>query len=303
MALLDFELHDTVGSPSAASPQDPLWFRLLAPRLRNSEDILLARLRIGLQLPRFTVAELEDPQNISHEVDRVVARIQRESRTPDDLADSAERVHRHGTYDVRRVPASVAHHIHTAHHYIGTPRVGLHYGLYHGKNESNAVPLCLLTFSDFDLPGVAALLPPFDPTRALVLSRVFAFRSAPKNAFSFAFRRALTHLRGIMPGLEIVTTYVNPNLGLDGASYRAANWALVGDEPISYVYRDSEYTTERVLIDQYGPDVLSAIDRPGSGLTRSRLPLLPLQVFAYRMQRKGLSARRDNAAAVSIGRT
>ena len=76
-------------------------------------------------------------------------------------------------------------------------------------------------------------------------------------------------------------TYVNPNMGFTGSSYRASGWCLLGTEPgTSYRYLDHRYVTDRRLVAAYGTCQDTALRRLlGGRYTRSIMPLEPLLVF------------------------
>jgi hypothetical protein len=82
---------------------------------------------------------------------------------------------------------------------------------------------------------------------------------------------------------SIVVTYVNPNVGFSGASYRASNWSLFAYEAqLGYTYLDGIYTTRRQLKNKFGTDdhgILSTL--LGDRYTVSQWPLEPLMLFAY----------------------
>jgi len=116
----------------------------------------------------------------------------------------------------------------------------------------------------------------------MVLSRVLSIDSAPRNAFSFTFARVLPALLELRPGLDLILTYVNPNLGFTGASYLAANWTLFAKEQTHYAYLDGAHITMRELSRRFGGTEYAALCRQlGSRLSLSVQPLSPLLIFAY----------------------
>jgi len=78
---------------------------------------------------------------------------------------------------------------------------------------------------------------------ARVVSRVFALEGAPKNSISYLLSRvARAEARR---GVTDFVTYVNPNMGFTGSSYRASGWLLLGNEPgTTYRYLDGRYITD-----------------------------------------------------------
>lgn len=137
-------------------------------------------------------------------------------------------------------------------HYLGTSRSdSVHFGLnlaLHGKRQVYS----LLTLSPYDLwhislpAGIAA-------DQAVVISRIFAFDTAPKNAISYMIGNLTRWLRRQKPSTRFVLTYVDPAMGFSGASYRAANFSLYGYEVgTRYCYVDGFYVTDRELKSRYG---------------------------------------------------
>lgn len=102
----------------------------------------------------------------------------------------------------------------------------------------------LCSFSPLDLGALAERLPLTSPQQALVVSRVFAFDWAPRNIVSYLLARAEQLVAN--DGVRMLITYVNPNLGFTGASYRAANWLPLGIETgTRYAYLRERYITDR----------------------------------------------------------
>lgn len=101
------------------------------------------------------------------------------------------------------------------------------------------------SISPLDLADIAAKLP-IPPQEVAVVSRVFAFDWAPRNVVSFLLARAESMAR--RDGTRILLTYLNPNMGFSGVSYRAANWVPLGHEVgTRYAYLDGRYITDRAL--------------------------------------------------------
>ena len=136
--------------------------------------------------------------------------------------------------------------------------------LYQGR----VVALCSL--SPLDLPELADCLPITSLGDAKVVSRVFAFDWAPKNVVSYLLARAERVAE--CSDTRMLITYLNPNLGFTGASYRAANWRALGVEKgTCYAYLRGRYITDRRLVQ------LSASER--AHVEISRMPLAPLIIY------------------------
>ena len=89
-------------------------------------------------------------------------------------------------------------------------------------------------------------------------------------------------LRRIEPHVSLLLTYLNPNVGFTGASYKADNWVLFGQEnDTRYLYLDGDYKTDRFFWEGFGSSNFEVLTRIlGERVTRSRYSLAPLQVFA-----------------------
>jgi hypothetical protein len=169
-------------------------------------------------------------------------------------------------------------------HYLSSFRPGSEHlaGVLRDGDEERLV--ALLTISALDVPTIAARLPRnVEPDRVAVLSRVFAFDWAPRNTLSFLMARAVRTLRNRAKPPRLLVTYLNPNVGFSGASYRAANWVLWARESgTRYAYLDGRYTSDRELLRRFGSTDADALDADRDGkLTFSKMPLRPLDLYAY----------------------
>lgn len=130
-------------------------------------------------------------------------------------------------------------------HYLRSPRTdGRTYGL--STDAGHLVALCVS--SPLDVALLRGLLAEHNrPTEtARVVSRVFAFEGAPSNTISYMLSRAAREERKL--GVTDLVTYVNPNMGFTGSSYRASGWQSLGTEPgTKYRYLDGRYITDREL--------------------------------------------------------
>jgi hypothetical protein len=121
------------------------------------------------------------------------------------------------------------------------------------------------------------------PERSRVLSRVFAFPRTPPNALSTLLSRVAKQQK--LLGVELLLTYVNPNVGFTGVSYRASNWTPMGSERVeAYYYVDERYITNRELDTKFGSHDPASLSRLlGPRFAISVIPLSPLLVFARRL--------------------
>jgi hypothetical protein len=175
-----------------------------------------------------------------------------------------------------------AHEVMEKFHYLRSPRTdGRPYGL--STDDGRLVALCVT--SPLDVEGLHDLLSSRGrPTRlARVVSRVFAFEGAPSNSISYMLSRAGREERRF--GVTDLLTYVNPNMGFTGSSYRASGWDLLGSEPgTKYRYVDSRYITDRELASRFGCHDDNEFRRLlGQRFAVSLMPLEPLLVFHARL--------------------
>jgi hypothetical protein len=163
-------------------------------------------------------------------------------------------------------------------HYLRSPRSDGHaYGL--SADDGSLVAICVL--SPLDVPHLQHLLRSRgrSPTRAQVVSRVFVFEGAPKNCISYLLSRCAHEER--RHGVTDLVTYVNPNMGFTGVSYRASGWSLLGEEPgTTYRYLDNRYITDRELERRFQRHGDAAYHRMlGEKFAVSIMPLQPLLIF------------------------
>jgi hypothetical protein len=167
-------------------------------------------------------------------------------------------------------------------HYLRSPRQdGRAYGL--STQSGQLVALCVS--SPLDVTRLVDLLVARGRSmyQARTISRVFAFEGAPKNSISYLLSRLARAERRL--GVSDFVTYVNPNMGFDGSSYRASGWYVIGDEPgTTYRYLDNRYATDRSLAAQFGQhDDLTYRKLLGLRFAVSTMPLKPLLVFHNRI--------------------
>jgi hypothetical protein len=138
--------------------------------------------------------------------------------------------------------------------------------------------VALCSISPFDLPTVGERLPIRTQSEAAVVSRVFGFDWAPRNVVSFLLARA-EHSPAVADHVRVLVTYLNPNLGFTGASYRAANWQQIGVETgTRYAYLHGTYITDRHVA------ALSLKER--SAVEYSTMPLQPLRIYGRFLDRR-----------------
>jgi len=174
--------------------------------------------------------------------------------------------------------AAIARRVSGCFHYLRSPRIDSRaYGL--STRSGHLVALCVT--SPLDVVGLEALLEArgrFSKS-ARVVSRVFVFEGAPKNSISYMLSRAADEERQF--GVTDFVTYVNPNMGFTGSSYRASGWQLLGSEPgTKYRYFEDRYTTDRELAARFGEHDDETFRRLlGSRFAVNVMPMAPLLVF------------------------
>jgi len=249
--------------------------------LPSARDLLLQGL---LHLPRLASSEgMIDRKTASAEVTRLQMLRAGELEPYAALAAvPAPRPDLH-ELEVRLISATDAEPIASHFHYLHSFRAGcISVAAVYG---SQIAALC--SISPFDLWHVADELPVL-PEDVAVVSRVFAFDWAPRNTISFLLARA----EKLCP-VRMLLTYLNPNMGFTGASYRSANWQLVGLETgTRYAYLDRRYITDREM---------ALLPRATQRRVEfSRMSLLPLEIYGRLLERSprhNLESRRPFTVA------
>ena len=277
-----------------------------------SERDLLKQL--WLHLPRFSPSEIDEPRCIREEARRLAERLLR-LRAPfahwesqPDRASPIVMCHsssglRNGaglklggqkagatvrTLHFATCADEVARVIHERFHYIGSFRRGHHLGLF--PSEGATIPLAMLTLSPMDIRNLDSIYPTADDrSRVLVLSRLFAFDRAPRNSISYLMGQAFRWIHAELPEIDMLLTYLNPNLGFTGAAYQASNWSAFVDVPTRYAYLAGNYITYRTLLS------LPAARR--RAVRYSQYELEPLKILRYGLARRlhpdGAAAKRE----------
>ncbi len=241
------------------------------------------RLRTLLQLPRHPVNDLLNQAVVDAEVESEAGRIaNRQSGFREFLFSNSVYALTKRSACLREVCEFTARIIHEKFHYIESFHAGRHFGVYL-RGESR--PAALATVSPMDVLKLRHYLPEGGDQRSLLLSRVFAFPWAPKNSLSWLLGAVARELRR-EGDFDNLFTWVNPNLGFHASSYRAANWSLVGTEPVVYRYIDGVYVTARQL------HQCRAI--ASSRLSFSRFSLAPLEVWRYVLRRENYVSRHQS---------
>lgn len=200
--------------------------------------------------------------------------------------------------DVREIPPEVTDPVLRYYHYLHSPRdTCFAYGVFVAGDPERDRPIAVFTLSRFDLPHIEDLIAPtVGAGKVLVLSRVYAAPCAPPNLVSRCLRLVCDALRQVSPNTRLLLSYINPNLGFDGSSLRAANWRILCRERRDhYLYLDGTYMTDRTARHRFGSADFPILARMlGERVEVSGRRLAPLEVYAYWLRRsdrcRGLSA-------------
>ena len=243
--------------------------------------------QVLLHVYRFKPSEISDPNLMAVETLRHLNRLVtlRQNAPSNFFGGRSSNVVLSRT-SLRNVDSTTAEVIHRAYHYLGSYRGdGIHLGLYDESSQGNGRLLLIATLSQCDLLHFKDSFPPDITTtnEVLVLSRLFAFDWCPRNTVSYGLGRVFSWMRERHPQVKLLISYLDPNIGFLGSVYKATNWVRFGREHKQrYLYLDSNYVTDRSMIDAYGTADLKKL-RPelGGRVTSSRLSLKPLQIYAY----------------------
>lgn len=235
-------------------------------------------LQLSLHLPRFPGEHAFRNFDIKNEAERLARRLHSLRYPHGQDIPKSPRICRLNDLRIMTIDDDVARAIHECFHYLLSHRASsIHIGLRSPCAEG--WPLAMVSLSPFDLWNVEQAIDiEHFGARTLVLSRVFAFEGSPRNAISYLLGQTRKWLRLHMPQISFLITYVNPNVGFTGSSYRADNWSLIGVETeVRYRYIGGDYKTERFL-HKHG-----RLCRVGRGedteVMESQHPLNPLNVF------------------------
>jgi hypothetical protein len=239
--------------------------------------------QLSLHLPRLEAAQIYDGESVAIEARRLAKRL-----------ESLRAPHSGRVPLAKTVGANVSDlHFFTLEDEIARPILEcFHYILSHRENSrhfglkwnpgSDEWPVVMASLSEFDLKNVEPALTnrTGQTIPALVLSRVFAFPGAPRNALSFLMAKLRHWVTENQPQVQVLLTYVNPNIGFSGASYKADNWRLIGEEHgTRYLYLNGDYKTDRFLYAYFARPIDSLLSAPGSCISASKHKLMPLKIY------------------------
>lgn len=146
------------------------------------------------------------------------------------------------------VPKDIGDNIQEHLHYLHATREDslIHFGLFVGDSE---VPIAYCSFSKIDRKYLERSLPnkvTIDNT--LVLTRVFAFNSNPKNSISVMISESFKYIsRKYKNKYKNIISAVNPNMLMEGNSFRASGFKPFALVEYSPIYYDNIYYTRKKL--------------------------------------------------------
>lgn len=172
-------------------------------------------------------------------------------------------------------------------HYLRSARPGsVNFALV-DRTSGSPIALCSATQLDWARLGRAiesAYGVPVD--RVWDISRVYSFDVAPYNAISNLLAHVRRWIRAECPGVQLLVTTVDPNLGFTGASYRAANWQeWLRIRPRPYLYLNRQYVSPRQLRQQFGTANWQELrDDRGVRIELSKAKLLDSSIYCSRLR-------------------
>lgn len=252
-------------------------------------DLSSLEKQLSMHLPRFGSEEVLCERIVLGEAERLAIRLDALRRNNRPLLPPSTAMPPLRSWQIEEIDSELAAIIFDRYHYLLSNREdALYAGLRFGVRGN--WPFVAAAVSPFDLWNIAEGLEA-DCDSILVLSRVFGFPGTPRNAISFFLAQLRRYLHRKFARARYLVTYVNPNVGFDGASYRADNWELLGyEEGVRYAYVDGNYRTERSLTR------MRALN-PGTQVERSRHELKALRVLARAMDDKEHAVLRSGVFA------
>ncbi|WP_405066137.1 hypothetical protein OG558_30840 [Kribbella sp. NBC_01510] len=243
--------------------------------------------RTLLHLPRLARPNGTIGRNaVIAELNRNAARLQRDQQAIEDLIPKDK----YELADLRfvRLGSTDADQIFSRLHYLRSARAGsVNFAL---VDPVNKLPVTLCSVSPLEWMRVGKQLQAqfgVPLGAAWDVSRVYSFDVAPVNAISYLLSKVRQVIRREIPGVQLLTTAVDPNLGFVGSSYRAANWQQwMSIEARPYLYVDGIYASPRQLRTRYGGANLAELRRanPGGRFEQSRAKLLDSVIYCCRLR-------------------
>ena len=254
-------------------------------------DPLTLRSQLLLHLPQFVSGDsLPSEGIIQREIRAVSDRIEDIQRPYAQWLKQPERPIALGDLEFISLDADIAKIYHQCFHYIGSYRPGQHFAF---RDRDSGRVVCAGSVANFDLKHAEEKIAPHvDPTSVLVLSRFFAFRWAPQNAFSHFHGKLRLRLMQEFD-TKLMFSFINPNLGFNGCSHQgAAHWVPFAREVATrYMYLDRRYRPMRFFVNNYGTsDATELKKKLGPSFEVSTMDLDPMLLLAIPLQRRARKA-------------
>jgi hypothetical protein len=266
------------------------------------------RARLILELYKYLLIDvLANPEIIRMEIDALLTELESlfDQETPNLLLPGKDQTIVLGNSRISPLPDIEAMNIHARYHYLLTPRRGkFHLGLF----SEDGRMLGLASFSENDLSHLNSILPPgIEQQDTLVLSRFVTFDHTPFNTPTRFLAQTSRWIRRNFPGVRLVLSYLDPNLGFEGTIYKAYNAVLVAEESKKrYLYFNGRYVSDRSMLERFGTADFKKLSELDLAVSLSKEKLLPLQVFAWDIRRKqsigyGIDSRMISPHANLVG--
>jgi len=301
-----FPLHFTAAGQELAEIKRPPSIADLIARVRANEDKiflhareraidpLALRSRLLLNLPRLVTADgLPGERDIQQEILAVSDFLEESKRKYEpEYTQSLEPPEKPiALSDLEFGPLDIAtaKMYHESFHYIGSYRPGHHFAF---RDKNNGRIVCIGSVASFDLKHAEEKIAPhIDPRSVFVFSRFFAFRWAPKNTFSHFWgklRREMIEQHDA----KLVFSFINPNVGFDARSHKAAQWVdFAHEEGTRYMYLDGRYRTMRFFVENYGMSDADELKKKlGNSFEVSTIDLRPMLILAIPLRRRARRA-------------
>lgn len=273
------------------------YFKLINDNMINKLNIISKKFdmdvneilyRLLLQLPKYSYNELNKNYLIEMEINNIVSNLHNFKETINKYS-VMKKIKNLDILEFNIIPNDIADHIFTNLHYLGYPRSNsVNLGLFSYEDNVRKI-ISLASLSPFDLNHLYNFIPnSIHPHQVMVLSRVYSFREAPLNIISYMLSNIVKWLKQNNQHIKFLITYLNPNLGFSGTSYKASNWFLFAKEiDIKYTYLDGKYITLRNLSNKYNnTNMIDLKKRFNTRLTFSKIQLMPLEIYAFSIAKK-----------------
>jgi hypothetical protein len=264
--------------------------RIFAHAQERAIDPLTLRCKLLLQLPRLVTADaLPGERAIEQEIVATSRLVENVQRPYTEWLKPPERPIALGDLEFVPLDDATAKIYHECFHYVGSYRPGRHFA-FRDKNSGRIV--CIGSIASFDLEQAKEKIgSDIDPRSVLVFSRFFAFRWAPKNIFTHFWGKLQRQLKQDRD-IELMFSFINPNIGFNGCSHKAAQWKDFARETATrYMYLDGGYQTMRFFVNNHGTsDAVELKKKLGASFEVSTMELDPMWLLAIPLQRRARKA-------------